>query len=158
MITYIGIDLGQKGGLTKIAKLPMQSPIWTVTPFWDRYGGSKLRRPTEHELYKILDDATHLAGDIYVTIEHPIFVPTTGKKAIASLHEAFGYVKGILTGLGVASLWCPTPQQWKKTTGAHGNDKTKMLELAQRITKHHGLDINTCDSVLIAEACRIHFS
>jgi len=84
-------------------------------------------------------------------------IPGNGKKAIASLFQNYGLVKGILTGLGHTDIWTPTPMQWKKVANAPGKDKTEMLVKASKIAKAPNLSPITADSVLICEACRLYY-
>lgn len=158
MISYIGIDLGQKGALTIQSKLPGSKPTWQIHPFYVRHGNETRQRTfTEVEFYDLFAYTILRSPECYVTIERPVFMPKNGKKAIASLHESFGLIKGMLIGLGVTSFWFPTPMQWKKEVGAPGSDKDKMLVKASQLTKAEFLSPITADSVLICEACRLHF-
>lgn len=157
MIRYIGIDLGQQGSLTVQSKLPGSKPYWTIYPFHQRHGDETRQRTLlEVEMFQLIADLTSKA-ECYVTIERPMFI-SKGTKAIASLHEQFGLIKGMLHAKGVTSFWYPTPMQWKKLVNAPGKDKDKMLVLASRITKAPKLSPITADSVLICEACRLHFA
>lgn len=157
MITYIGIDLGQKGSLTIQSKLPGSKPVWTIYPFFQRHGDETRQRTlTEQEMYELLRSIVR-SSESFVTIERPVIMPGNGKKAICSLHENFGLIKGMLIGLGVTSFWYPVPMQWKKVVNAKGSDKDKMLVLASRLTKAPKLSPITADSVLICESCRLHF-
>lgn len=157
MISYIGIDLGQKGSITVQSKLPGSKATWSIHPFFTRHGEETRQRTiTDIEQYKLLKSLVS-RSECYVTIERPVLMPGNGKKAIASLHENYGLVKGILIGLGVSSFWYPTPMQWKKIANAPGKDKSKMLVLASRLTRTSNLSPETADSVLICEACRLHF-
>jgi hypothetical protein len=158
MISHIGIDLGQKGSVTVQSRLAGMKPQWDIYPFFQRHGEeTKQRTLTDREIYSLLKKIVKTSPECYVTIEHPVFMPTNGKKAIAGLFENFGFFKGVLIGLGVSSFWFPTPRQWKKTVSAAGNDKDKMLVFASRLTKSPNLSPVTADSVLICEACRLHF-
>ena len=157
MISYIGIDLGQKGSITVQSKLPGSKATWSIHPFFTRHGEETRQRTiTDIEQHKLLKSLVS-RSECYVTIERPMFIPGNGKKAIAVIHENFGFIKGVLISLGVSSFWFPTPQQWKKVVNAPGNDKDKMLVLASRLTKVSNLSPVTADSTLICEACRLHF-
>lgn len=157
MITYIGIDLGQKGAIAYQSKLSFGKPKLTVVPFWDRWGGTRLRPPTEQELCDTVVEILRTSGDTYVCIEHPVFMPLNGKKAIAGLHEHFGFMKGLFSALGVTSCYYPKPVTWKKLVNAPGSDKHKMTKLAQRLYKNPSINDMTSDAVLISEACRLYF-
>lgn len=157
MISYIGIDLGQKGSITVQSKLPGSKPTWNIYPFFTRHNEETRQRTiTEQELYQLLHTIV-ARSECFVTVERPMFMPGNGKKAIAVIHENFGLMKGILIGLGIDSFWFPTPMQWKKLANAPGKDKDRMLVLASRLTKTANLSPITADSVLICEACRLHF-
>jgi hypothetical protein len=157
MISYIGIDLGQKGSITVQSKLPGAKATWSIHPFFVRHGEETRQRTiTDSEQYTLLKSLV-LRSECYVTIERPMMIPGNGKKAISVLFENFGLMKGMLIGLGITSFWFPTPMQWKKIANAPGKDKNKMLVLASRITKAPNLSPVTADSVLICEACRLHF-
>lgn len=156
MISYVGIDLGQKGAVTVQSKLPGSKPTWHIHPFFARHKEeTKQRTLTENELYNLFHSIV-TKSECFITIERPMLF-SKGTKAIASLHEQFGIAKGILISLGISSFWYPTPQQWKKIANAPGNDKDKMLVKASRLTKASNLSPITADSVLICEACRLHF-
>jgi hypothetical protein len=156
MISYIGIDLGQKGAITVQHKLPASKPTWEIFPFYQRHGEeTRMRTLLESEFYDLLFNIVN-RSECYVTIERPMMF-SKGLKAVASLHEHFGLTKGILIGLGVTSFWYPTPVQWKKLVKAPGSDKVQMLKNASKITKARNLSPETADSVLICEACRLHF-
>ena len=157
MISYIGIDLGQKGCIAVQSKLSINKPKLHVVPFWQHWNGTKLRPPTEQEIYETLRELLSRSGDTYVCIEHPVFIPANGKKAVASLHENFGFIKGCLMALGATSFVYPKPLTWKKLTGAPGSDKSKMVRFAQRLFKHPGINELTADAVLISEYCRLYF-
>jgi hypothetical protein len=158
MISYIGIDLGLKGAICVQSKLAFHKPTFSLYPFWDRFGGTRLRTILEEELVTLLEGIVNKSGESFVTIEHPIFLPgKSPQKVIASMHEKFGVMKGILLTLGVQGMWFPKPMQWKKVTGTPGSDKDKMFQYARRIMNHEHLNAITADAVLISEACRIHF-
>lgn len=158
MISYIGIDLGQKGAVTVQSKLPGCKPAWEIYPFFARHNDETRQRTlTDNEMYELFKSIV-TRSECFVTIERPMFMPGNGKKAIGVIHEGFGLVKGILIGLGIDSFWFPTPQQWKKLVNAPGKDKDRMLVLASRLTKTANLSPVTADSALICEACRIHFN
>lgn len=158
MISYIGIDLGIKGAICVQSKLAFNKPTFSLYPFWDRFGGTRLRTILEEELAELLGEIIAKSGETFVTVEHPIFIPgKSPQKVIASMHEKFGLTKGILLGLGVTGLWFPKPTQWKKVTGTPGSDKDKMFQYARKLMKHEHLNAITADAVLISEACRIHF-
>lgn len=159
MIGYIGIDLGQKGAISVQSYLAGDpKPYWQIFPFYARhFDETRQRSLTEFEIYTLLKTIISKTGDCFIAIEHPVFMPTNGKKAISVLHENFGLMKGILIGLGIESFWFPKPIQWKKVVSAKGSDKDKMLVLASRVTKAPNLSPITADSVLISEACRLHF-
>jgi len=158
MIGFIGIDLGQKGALTLQTKLPGQKPKWTIYPFFTRHGEETRQRTIlEIELYELLKNITRVCPNLYIAIERPMMIPGNGKKAIASLFQNYGLVKGILTGLGHTDIWTPTPMQWKKVANAPGKDKTEMLVKASKIAKAPNLSPITADSVLICEACRLYY-
>jgi hypothetical protein len=156
MIQFIGIDLGQKGALTVQRKIPGSKIRITIYPFWDRHGGTRQRTLMDHEFIKLFETVLS-NGESYVAIEHPIFMPMNGKKAIASIHEAFGLVKGICMAFGADHFWFPKPREWKAVVNAPGNDKSKMTKIAARICTSQHLNDLTSDSVLISEACRLHF-
>lgn len=156
MISYIGIDLGQKGAITVQSKLPASKPTWKIYPFFMRHGEeTRMRTLLDHELFDILKDIVR-RSECFVTIERPMMF-SKGLKAVASLHEHYGLVRGMLQGLGIVQFWTPTPVQWKKIVSAPGSDKVKMLRIASKITKAEYLSPETADSVLICEACRLHF-
>jgi hypothetical protein len=158
MISYIGIDLGQKGALTIQSKLAGSKPTWEIYPFYARHNDETRQRTlTENDFYNLFASITNRSPECYVTIERPVFMPKNGKKAVAGLHEHFGLIKGMLIGLGITSFWFPTPMQWKKEVGAPGNDKDQMLVKASQLTKAPNLSPITADSVLICEACRLRF-
>lgn len=158
MITFVGIDLGQKGAVTTCTVLPCVKPKFEIYPFYAHHGGTRLRTMTEQELYLFFQKICSSAGQILCTIEHPVFMPLNGKKAIASLHENFGLVKGILIGLGVTEFWFPKPVTWKKEINAQGNDKSDMYLIARKYTKHKLLNTDTADSTLVCLAGKKHFS
>lgn len=156
MISYIGIDLGQKGSITVQHKLPASKATWEIFPFFKRHGEeTRMRTLLESEMYDLLAGIVG-RSECYVTIERPMLF-SKGLKAVASLHQHYGLVQGILLGLGVSEFWNPTPVQWKKLANAPGSDKVKMLKLASKLTKAQYLSPETADSVLICEACRLHF-
>ena len=157
MLKFIGIDLGQKGAIAVQSKLPFTKTTLEIFPFWQRFGGTRLRTATEQELLEFIKTSASGAGEVYVTVEHPVYVPSNGKKAIGVLHQNFGFVLGALGALGLDSLWLPKPVQWKKTTGFKGKDKGQMLQFAQRLFKNSSITELTADAVLISEACRLHF-
>lgn len=157
MISYIGIDLGVKGSITVQSKLAGSKAVWSIYPFYTRHNEeTRQRRLTETELLELLKSIV-IKSECYVAIERPIFMPGNGKKAIAVLHENFGFIKGVLSALDVSSFWFPTPVQWKKVVNAPGKDKDKMLVQASKLTRAENLSPITADSVLICEACRLHF-
>lgn len=157
MISYIGVDLGQKGAITIQSKLPGSKYQFDIIPLWAHHGGTRLRAPTENEMYDIIRNILKRSGETYVAIEHPIFMPLNGKKAIASLHENFGLMKGLMIASGASHFWYPKPREWKTLTKANGDDKSAMTKFAARLTRHKNLNDMTSDSVLISEACRLHF-
>ncbi len=157
MLKYIGIDLGQKGSISVQTKRPFKKPTLEIHWFWDRHGGTKLRTLHEDELAQLLKDVLDSPAEIYLTIEAPVFMPLNGKKAIASMHWYYGFVIGFAKALDIESIWTPTPQQWKKVASAPGKDKSKMVKLATRLFKNPLINVETADSVLISEACRLHF-
>lgn len=159
MISYIGIDLGQKGAISVQSKLAGFKPTWSIYPFHARHNEETRKRTlTDQELFETLKKIISTSGETFITVERPVFVPSNGKKAIAVLHENYGFVKGALQGLGVSTFWFPTPMQWKKVAQAYGNQKSKMLKQASNLCKSPNLSIDTADSVLICEACRLRFT
>lgn len=156
MIQFIGIDLGQKGALTVQRKIPGSKLKITIHPFWHRHDGTRQRTLLDHEIATLLEN-TLSKGQSYVCIEHPIFMPMNGKKAIASIHENFGLMKGLCLAYGADHFWYPKPREWKTLVNAPGNDKSKMTKIASRICTSPELNDLTSDSVLISEACRLHF-
>ena len=159
MISFIGIDLGLKGAITTCKVLPIGKPVFEIYPFYCHHNEeTRLRTITENELYDLFLKICANAGQIFCTIEHPVFMPLNGKKAIASLHENFGLVKGMMIGLGVNNFWLPKPVTWKKVIDAHGNDKSEMYLKAKKYTKHLKLNTDTADSTLICMAGKKHFS
>lgn len=156
MISYIGIDLGQKGSITVQHKLPGSKPTWSIHPFFKRHGEeTRMRTMLDTELHELLASVVS-RSECFVTIERPMLF-SKGLKAVSSLHEHYGLVRGILLGLGVSEFWNPTPVQWKKLANAPGSDKVKMLKIASKLTRAQYLSPETADSVLICEACRLHF-
>lgn len=156
MISYIGVDLGQKGAITVQSKLPGSKPTWSIHPFFMRHGEeTRMRTLLPSELFELLKSITS-RSECFVTIERPMMF-SKGLKAVASLHEHYGLVRGMFQGLGVPEFWTPTPVQWKKVVSAPGSDKVKMLKIASKLTKAQHLSPETADSVLICEACRLHF-
>lgn len=158
MLTFAGIDLGQKGAITVISELPGMKRSIEVFSFWGYFGGTRLRTATEDELVKGVREIMAHASEAYVAIEHPVFMPRNGKKAIAGLFHNFGFIKGIFHGLSVAEVWTPKPAQWMKLIGASKN-KTANLRLARKLyPKLSTLTLDNSDSVLIAEICRKYYS
>lgn len=156
MIQFIGIDLGQKGAITVQSKIPGSKLQVKIYPFWHRHGGTRQRTLLEHELVDLLETILK-RGQSYVAIEHPIFMPMNGKKAIASIHENFGFVKGVCLAMGAEHFWYPKPREWKTLVKAPGDDKSVITKIASRIVQSPELNDSTSDSVLISEACRLHF-
>jgi hypothetical protein len=158
MMKYVGIDLGQKGAIAVQTKKPFSKPTLEIFPFWGRHGGTRLRTLTDEELVRTVQSVVALdVNEIFVTIEHPIFMPVNGKKAIAGMFKHFGILLGVCHAHYVDQLWIPKPTQWKKETGAHGSDKFAMAALASNLFKNPMIDELTADAVLISEACRLHF-
>lgn len=157
MLKYIGIDLGQKGSVTVQSILSQQKPVFTVHPFWGHFGGTRLRTLMDHEYYTLFEEILRNAGETFIAIEHPVLMPKNGSKAVSSMFEKFGLLKGILMGLGATAIWEPTPRQWQSVAKAGGKDKIKGLRQANLMTRHPNLNELTADSVLISEACRLHY-
>jgi hypothetical protein len=158
MINFIGIDLGKKGAATVCKVLPIGKPSIEIYPFYCHHNEeSAMRTITEEELYLLFQKICY-GAQVFCTIEHPVFMPLNGKKAIASLHENFGLVKGMMIGLGVTNFWLPKPVTWKKVIDAHGNDKSVMYTKARKFTKHLKLNTDTADSALICMAGKKYFS
>jgi hypothetical protein len=154
-VRYVGIDLGQKGSVSVQVKRAFKKSTLEIYSFWDRFGGTRLRTATEAEIYDIIQRAAPPNCQCYIVIERPMFI-SKGMKAVASLHENFGLIKGMLLPMG-HQTWFATPQQWKKEAKAPGSDKTKMMDKAFHLFKHDGINKETADSVLISEACRLYF-
>jgi hypothetical protein len=157
MLRYIGIDLGQKGSISIQKKPPFKKPTLELHWFWGRHGGTRLRTMGEDELADLLREVFDSPAETYLTIEAPVFMPLNGKKSIASMHWYYGFVVGMAKAFNIESIWCPTPNQWKKEASSPGKDKTKMVKLATRLFKHPLINVETADSVLISEACRLKF-
>lgn len=157
MIKYVGIDLGQKGAICVQSFLTVGKPKIKIYPFWNRFGGTRLRTILDYELLDTLSEIVHNSGETFVTIERPIFVPGCRIQAATKMSENYGLLRGMLLGLDVSEIWTPTPQQWKVPVSARGSDKSKMLKIASRITKDPELSLLTADAVLISEACRLHY-
>lgn len=159
MIHYIGIDLGQKGSLTIISQNVFKKTTTQIFSFWGRFEGTKLRTMTELEYLELLQGIQKYGGEFFVAIEHPVFMPVSGKKSTASMFNNFGLMRGLILGLDFTdNIYCPTPREWKALVKAKGSDKNVMAKLAsKRFPKLKGITAETADSVLIAEACRQYY-
>lgn len=155
MLTYIGVDLGQKGAIACYSDLGGFRKEFSIFSNWEYHGGTKLRTATDKEIYEALSTMLKGASEIYAVIEHPIYMPGNGKKAIAGLFNNFGFMRGLLTAYNVQELWLPKPRQWQKVVGASSN-KTRNLTMARKLCpKLKNLTKDNSDAVLICHACRL---
>jgi hypothetical protein len=70
----------------------------------------------------------------------------------------YGFALASIQTLNVEHV-CMTPRAWKAKTKTPGSDKDLMIQYATKLFPHTpGIDKETADSVLLSEACRIHFS
>lgn len=126
MIKYIGIDLGHKGSLSIQSKLAFHKPTLSIFPFWHRHSGTKCRSATIEELIELFKSEILSSGESYIAIEHPVFMPKNGKKAIASMFYNYGVALGLCKAFDLTGIWTPTPREWKAITKTPGSDKSKL--------------------------------
>jgi hypothetical protein len=158
MLTFLGVDLGQKGAIAAYTVMPgLNTRSVQLFSFWGYHGGTRLRTATDEELYEGLKVLLSGSSEIYACVEHPIYMgKVTPMKTMSSLFNAFGFMRGLLTAYDVEELWLPKPRQWqKKITGVSSN-KTKNLTMARRLyPKTKDLTKDNSDAVLICHACRL---
>jgi hypothetical protein len=156
MLTYIGVDLGQKGGIAVYTELAGMRKSMKVFSMWDYHGGTALRTATQVEIKDALKQMTKGSSEIYACIEHPVFMPGNGKKAIAGLFENFGFFQGLLLSYDVQELWTPTPRAWQKVVKGASSDKTKNLVMARKLySATKDLTKDNSDAILICHACKV---
>ncbi len=147
---YLGIDPGKKGGFTTIQKTAKGTEQVLVCP-WDDILFS--------------DTANWLRGyegTLFAVVEKVHSMPQQGVKSTFNFGQSYGFIKGVLTALGIPYQEIP-PQEWKKEFGLIGKDKKESIRVCKQLFPNVSLlptpksrvdSDGMAESLLIAEFAR----
>lgn len=133
----MGIDPGQSGGIS----------IFTVsskTGFVDNVTACKMPE-TERDVHEVLS----FWKPDYVVIEDVHSMPKQGVSSSFKFGRSYGFLRGIVVGLGVPFQQV-SPQTWQKTLGCRsGGDKNITKAAAQQKFPKLKITHATADALLI---------
>jgi hypothetical protein len=151
---YIGIDPGGTSGGLFIISVPFDNDL--ITSFYSL----EFKKSTEKDIYEFIDDYCNGAHTANAIIEKVHSMPGQGVSSSFKFGQNYGFLKGILTALGI-SYEEVTPQSWMKYYGMKKNKtesktewKKRLRQRAEQIFPEVKITANTADAILIAEYCR----
>lgn len=138
----IGVDPGKHGAIAFISR--DKSKIW-AKPF---------HHLTETDIARVFEDAKWAQSHVFLEQVHSM--PKQGVASSFTFGQQYGFVRGVLVGLGVPFDLVP-PQVWQRALGAKSNGASKtdhkrnLKGIAQRLFPGVPVVNDTADALLIAE-------
>jgi Holliday junction resolvasome RuvABC endonuclease subunit len=145
----IGIDPGSSsGGISIILEQDQDIDVMNYS----------IKNLTEKDIVDILK--MFKSSDVKVVLEKVHSMPGQGVSSSFTFGENFGFIKGIITALGVKYTLI-TPQSWMKYYGmkkdkdeAKSDWKKRLRQRAEMLYPDVKITADTADSLLIANYCR----
>lgn len=147
---YIGIDPGAKGGWSIIHDTgSVECYAWDDEAFVDSMQNLSL----------------YESKQCRCALEKVGAMPKQGVSSTWKFAEEYGFIKGVLSAFGISYQTVP-PQTWKKSYSLLHQDKSKSIEVAQRLFPDVSLlatgrsrkpSDGMAESLLLAEYARRHF-
>jgi len=150
---WIGIDPGQKGGYTVIAKTETGQAVFAY-PWDDSFFAM--------EMVSLMQMKEH---GIVAAVEKVGARPGQGTVSMFNFGKSAGYIEGVLSALGIPYQLVP-PNKWKKEFSLIGQDKQASIvtcrklfpELDLKRTERCRTDSDgKAEATLLAEYARRHF-
>ena len=150
---WIGIDPGQKGGYTVIAKSETGQAVFAY-PWDDSFFAM--------EMASLMQMKEH---GIVAAVEKVGARPGQGTVSMFNFGKSAGYIEGVLSALGIPYQLVP-PNKWKKEFSLIGQDKQASIvtcrklfpELDLKRTERCRTDSDgKAEATLLAEYARRHF-
>ena len=150
---YIGVDPGQKGGYTVIAKTETGQAVFAY-PWDDSFFAM--------EMASLMQMKEH---GIVAAVEKVGARPGQGTVSMFNFGKSAGYIEGVLSALGIPYQLVP-PNKWKKEFSLIGQDKQASIvtcrklfpELDLKRTERCRTDSDgKAEATLLAEYARRHF-